>query len=105
MGAKLLEERAKKLGPRAKATVAWKEPGSTATVETISDIRTEDLLGCLPKGFSRSVYFHTSVSVAGSEEHPFAVFHWLDLDGATAGQKQVQAAVAAAHGDEPSKWA
>jgi hypothetical protein len=88
-----------------RATVAWKEPGSTATVETIRDIRTEDLLGCLPKRFSRSVYFHTAVSVAGSEEHPFAVFSLARSRRRTAVQKQVQAAVAAAHGDEPSKWA
>ena len=83
-----------------KSTVAWKGPDSTATVETIRDLRTEDLLGCLPKDFSAPVYFQTSVMVAKSDEGPVAVFHWLDLDAATAGQKQVQAAVASTHGDE-----
>ena len=82
-----------------KATVAWKTPDSAATVETIRDLRTEDLLGCLPKD-SAAAYFQTSVSVAKSEEGPVAVFHWLNLDAATAGQKQVQAAVAATHGDQ-----
>jgi hypothetical protein len=82
-----------------KGTVSWKGPDSTAAVETIRDIRTEDLLGCLPKGFSAPVYFQTSVSVAKSREDPVAVFHWLNLDAATAGQKQVQAAVAATQGD------
>ena len=83
-----------------KATVPWKAPDSTVTVETIRDLRTEDLLGCLPKGFSAPVYFQTSVSIAKSEEGPVAVFHWTALDAATAGQKQVQTAVAATHGDE-----
>lgn len=83
-----------------KSTVAWKGPDSTATVETIRDLRTEDLLGCLPKDFSAPVYFQTSVMVAKSDEGPVAVFHWLNLDAATAGQKQVQAAVAATQGDQ-----
>jgi hypothetical protein len=83
-----------------KATVAWKGPDSTATVETIRDLRTEDLLGCMPKEFSSPVYFQTSVSPAKSEEGPVAVFHWLNLDAANTGQKQVQAAVVATHGDE-----
>ena len=84
-----------------KATVAWKGPVSTATVETIRDIRTEDLVDCLPKGFSAPVYFQTSVSVPlGGLRVPVAVFHWLNLDAATAGQKQVQAAVVATQGDQ-----
>ncbi len=83
-----------------KATVAWKGPDSTATVETIRDLRTEDLLGCLPKDFSAPVYFQTSVAVAKSDKGLVAVFHWLDLDAATAGQKKVQAVVAATQGDE-----
>jgi hypothetical protein len=83
-----------------KATVPWKGADSTATVETIRDVRTEDLLGCLPKGFSSPVYFQTSVSPAKSDEGAVAVFHWLNLEAANTGQKQVQAAVAATHGDE-----
>jgi hypothetical protein len=87
-----------------KGTVPWQGPDSTATVETIRDIRTEDLLGCLPRGFSAPVYFQTSVSVVKSgakfQDTPIAVFHWVNLDAATKGQKQVEAAVTATHGDE-----
>jgi hypothetical protein len=52
------------------------------------------------KDFSAPVYFQTSVTLAKSDEGPVAVFHWLSLGAATAGQKQVQATVAATHGDE-----
>jgi hypothetical protein len=83
-----------------KATVAWKGPDSSATIETVRDLRTEDLSGCLPKDFSASAYFRTTVTIAKSGEGPIAVFHWLSLDAATAGQKKVQAAVAATQGDE-----
>jgi hypothetical protein len=83
-----------------KATVPWKAPDSTATVETIRDLSTDDLRSCLPKRLSAPVYFQTSVSAAHSDEGPVAVFNWANLDAATAGQRQVRDVVAATHGDE-----
>jgi hypothetical protein len=88
-----------------KDSVASKEPGSTVTVDTIRDLATEDLASCLPKGTAAPVYFRTAITLAKSGKNPvLAIFHWPALDSATAGHKQVQAAVTTAQGDEAKLW-
>jgi hypothetical protein len=85
-------------------------PDSTATVATIRDLRTEDLVGCVPEGPTPSVYFRTSVTIekvplAKSEVVSVARFHWPTKDAAVAGQKQVETAVETSHGDVDKLYA
>jgi hypothetical protein len=88
-----------------KSALPWAGPDSKASVETIRDLRTEDLVSCAPKGPSPSVYFQTSVSLPKTNEGPVALFHWATIESATAGQKQVQGAVETSHGDAERLYA
>jgi hypothetical protein len=80
-------------------------PDSTATVATIRDLRTEDLVSCAPEGPMPSIYFRTLVTLAKSDGGSIARFHWPTMDAAVFGQKQVETAVESSHGDVEKLYA